>query len=490
MSVLAGSSRPAIVRPLDEVLKRASDPAGYERWAQQVKATGYCSRPVRLAGRVRAIDKRTGECRHVYDTSTEPDGTLLTACGQRREAVCPSCAATYRGDAWQIVAAGLRGGKGVPDSVASHPLLFLTLTAPSFGPVHSSRARGGQPRPCFPRRGGGKCPHGKPLACWARHGDADACLGEPLCAECFDYEHAVLWNALAPELWRRTAIAIRRKLARARGLTQSELRRQVRVSYVKVAEYQRRGALHFHVVLRLDAAQSAGSDLVEPPPEDFGVELLEEAARAAVDSVTATPPPSNESTEAKCIVWGGQMEVRRFDGDDTSGQVAAYIAKYATKSTEAVGGLLRRLDADGLPSLKVRPHVRAYVETAWRLGGREGLERLRLRRWAHALAYRGHCFTKSRRYSITFTALRRTRADYAAGRRDVASPELGGTQDPADVSREWQMVGIGYLTRGDAWLALSAAARAREQRKIASEELLTVSNSMSTGRRGGDYAPT
>ena len=29
-------------------------------------------------------------------------------------------------------------------------------------------------------------------------------VGEPLCAQCFDYESMVVWNALAPELWRRT----------------------------------------------------------------------------------------------------------------------------------------------------------------------------------------------------------------------------------------------------------------------------------------------
>jgi Replication initiator protein, pSAM2 len=34
---------------------------------------------------------------------------------------------------------GLRGGKGVPQTVAEHPLVFATFTAPSFGPVHTIR---------------------------------------------------------------------------------------------------------------------------------------------------------------------------------------------------------------------------------------------------------------------------------------------------------------------------------------------------------------
>ena len=63
---------------------------------------------------------------------------LLTACGNRRESRCPSCAATYRADAYQLVRAGLDGGKGVPDSIAGHPRLFVTFTAPGFGPVHDA----------------------------------------------------------------------------------------------------------------------------------------------------------------------------------------------------------------------------------------------------------------------------------------------------------------------------------------------------------------
>jgi hypothetical protein len=38
----------------------------------------------------------------------------------------------------------------------------------------------------------------------------------------------------------------------------------------------------------------------------------------------------------------------------------------------------------------------------------------------------------------------------------------------------WTYVGVGYATEGERWLALSAAARAREQRRIALEELRTT----------------
>ena len=76
------------------------------------------------------------------------------ACGNRREAVCPSCSAVYKRDARQLVRAGLAGGKGIPDTITAHPCVFATLTAPSFGPVHARRMRGKTvlPVPSPPRR--------------------------------------------------------------------------------------------------------------------------------------------------------------------------------------------------------------------------------------------------------------------------------------------------------------------------------------------------
>ena len=204
---------------LADVLERAADPEVWERFERQLRSTGYCRRPVRLRGQVDAIDKATGEVVTVYSTEHEPDETLLTCCGNRREAVCPSCANTYRGDAFQLVAAGMRGGKGVPESVAEHPLVFLTLTAPSFGPVHSRRVTGGEGAalPAAPRA----ARRARTACRWPAtqvHDEDDPCLGEPICARCFDYEHAVLWNAMAPELWRRTRDPAR---ARARALARA-----------------------------------------------------------------------------------------------------------------------------------------------------------------------------------------------------------------------------------------------------------------------------
>jgi hypothetical protein len=473
---------------LGEVVDRAG--AGYDRWMELVAQAGYCHHPIRLAGRVEQADGTTGEVRRVYDSEREPDGVLLKACGTRRESRCPSCAATYRADAYQLLAAGLRGGKGVPETVAGHPRLFVTFTAPSFGRVHARKVQGRLVLPCRPYRQGARCPHGLRDGCWHRHDEDDPRLGEPLCAECYDAQAQVLWNALAPELWRRTTIALQRTLGRLVGLQEGELRRLVRISYAKVAEFQRRGAIHFHAVLRLDAATDCRcSGCLAPPPEGFTVAVLEEALTQAVPTVRV-PCPGEDDGRWRYAQWGEQLDVRNITTDsDQAGelsaeQVAGYIAKYATKATESFGsGLDRRIGADDLEHLDGLPaHVAELVRAAWELGGRPELNSLRLRAWAHMLGFRGHWSTKSRRYSTTFTVLRRARVAFAKRRRARDGIPLDAWGRPEDdqaviVVASWVYVGAGYATEGERWLALSAAARAREQRRVAREELTTTTRS-------------
>jgi hypothetical protein len=470
---------------IGEVVDRAGH--GYDRWMELVAQAGYCHHPIRLAGRVEQADRTTGEVRQVYDSEREPDGVLLKACGTRRESRCPSCAATYRADAYQLLAAGLKGGKGVPETVAAHPRLFVTFTAPSFGRVHSRRAQGRLVLPCHPYRQGARCPHGRRDGCWHRHEEDDPRLGEPLCAACYDAEAQVLWNALAPELWRRTTITLQRALARLVGVQEAELRRLVRVSYAKVAEFQRRGAIHFHAVIRLDAATDCRCPgCLAPPPEGFTPALLEDALQQAVPAVRVPCPPLEDRPD-RYARWGEQLDVRNITSDsDQAGelsaeQVAGYIAKYATKATESFGsGLDRRLGTDDLEHLDALPdHVAELVRACWELGGRPELDGLRLRAWAHMLGFGGHWSTKSRRYSTTFTVLRRARVAFAKRRRardGVPLDAWGRAEDDQAVIvvASWVYVGSGYETEGERWLALSAAARAREERRIAMEEIRTT----------------
>lgn len=192
---------------IGELCTRAGDPDAYARWQRQVRHARHCTQPVRLSGAVDQVDTATGEARTTFDTDREPDGVLLKACGTRRTARCPPCAEVYQADAYQLVRAGVAGGKGLPESVSGHPRVFATFTAPSFGGVHVRREQGGTLYPCHAGRAGEQCPHGRRLACWHKHEDGDPKLGTPLCADCYDYQAAVIWNALAPVLWRRTTIS-------------------------------------------------------------------------------------------------------------------------------------------------------------------------------------------------------------------------------------------------------------------------------------------
>ncbi len=474
---------PTVILNADGLRARAADPARYRRWVEQVRQAGCCEQPVRLVGRVEEADLATGEVRRTYTSKAEPDGVTFKACGNRRASCCRPCSEVYRRDAWHLVAAGLRGGKGVPAGVAEHPRLFVTFTAPSFGPVHSRREHGATVRPCHPRSPNARCPHGCPAACWRRHEANDQDLGEPICPDCFDYQAAVIWNALAPALWRRTTVYLRRELARAAGLTPAKLAEAVRVSYAKVAEYQRRGVVHFHALVRLDAAGD-GAGEIEPPPPQFTTEVLEQAVREAARRVAVPWPGRIEASGASLAArWGDQLEIHRITAthgaEDLSAEaVAAYIAKYATKSAEEFGGLDHRVRGPDIEHQDLGEHVARLVRACWSLGGRPEFAGLRLRQWAHQLGFGGHFLTKSRRYATTFGALRRARAEHAIRVRFNGDPrDAWGRSAGAGgvvILAQWRFAGRGYTTPADTDLAGVMAEEARVRRRVAHEESRTT----------------
>ena len=476
----------------------------FHRWEHQLAATGHCTSPIRLQGRIDAIDRATGQARTMYDTDTEPGQVLLIACGNRREHVCPACSGIYKKDAQQIIRSGLTGGKGIPETVTGHPCVFATLTAPGFGPVHTTRTgKRGQLLPCRPRRDASqrRCPHGRDISCPRRHQPDDPRLGKPMCPDCYDYTGHVLFNALVPELWRRFTIYLPRQLARMTGVTQKHLRTQVTVRFVKVAEYQTRGIIHYHAIIRLDAP----GDDYQPPPARYDTALLKQAIRqaAAVVSLDIAAHLSKLSSRAaggspgdtsavpiigpdlrRTIQFGTQADTRTIrpagdlpgTGSALSAQaVANYIAKYATKTVDAPGLPDRPVRSPAaIVALRCGAHYKRLISTCWELGKRPAAAELALNKWTHMLGYRGHFLTKSRRYSVTFTQLRQARTDH---RRRERHPD--GEKDPwgRDLDEHtvllmtaWQYAGTGHATTAEHQLALAAAARAREHDRIAREE--------------------
>jgi hypothetical protein len=401
-----------------DAIRIAQDPH-FSRWLEQITATGGCAHPVHLSGSTTTLDGVTGEILRQYDTRDEPGERLFVRCRNRRATVCAPCSRLHAGDTFHLVRAGLLGGKSVPAAVRNRPRLFVTLTAPSFGPVHRNGER------CRPRRDGGTCDHGRPLGCATEHTPTDPFIGQPLCPDCYDYTGHVLWHAHASKLWDRFVIDVRRRLATSAGLVQSRFAHHARLSFARVAEYQKRAAVHVHAVVRLDGPDGPAD---EPPPWGTA-DRLTDAVRADGDG------PDDDA-------------------------VAAYVAKYVTKGASETGaGTDHRVttwaDIDTAP---VSAHVRTLMRASWRLGGLPEYTPLHLRTWTHTLGYRGHILTKSRAYSTTYAALRAERAQHVG---DAEIPD-------AITEAQWRYVGSGH-TPGAALFAAGIAEDLAQNRELTCE---------------------
>jgi hypothetical protein len=424
---------PATVQGL---VARAGHPQR-ERWLQQVRRTGACRHPVRLRGLVLRGDEP------VYSTASEPDGALMVRCGNRREACCPSCAHEYRGDMWQLVYAGLAGGrKGVPEQVAEHPQVFATLTAPGFGAVHS--------RP----------DDGRSCRCGQRHDIDDPRLGQAIDPTTYDYGGAVLWNWHAPGLWNRFIIELARVLASRAGLSERAWRKLVRIAYAKVAEFQARGLVHFHAIIRLDSAE----DRVAPPGVDVTVEELCNAIRQAAANASLDGHAGDD--ELFELRFGEQLQTRVLagaqDGRELNpGQVAAYVAKYSCKAShEQI--ITRDTNPDHWRDRGIPEQLVQMAAATLRRAERPELRGLG--RWVHMLGFHGHFVTKSRSYSTTLGELRAVRAAYRAHQDESPDNAEVNNDGSTVVLSVWQYIGSGYLNPGDVLLAAGVEASLRAAR--------------------------
>jgi hypothetical protein len=468
----------------------------FDAFAETAAAVKNCAHPVRLTGRSQTFERTQvselraalyktygpsevalGEPVASFSSDEAPLGVLYRPCGNRRADVCPSCSRTYARDTFAMIDAGLSGGKTVSATVADNPLLFATLTAPSFGThVHRHDKAGKRCRPRA-RDKGARCPHGRPLSCHKVHSATDAAVGAPFCPECHDWTTALVWQWWAPELWRRTTIELKRALAKKLDVPESRLGKVASVQFVKVAEYQTRGLVHFHALLRLDGNDGPGS----PAPLD-GIDLAQLLAET-IGKVTFEAPPVDHTGVTRVLSWGNQVDLRVVrDGDRTDdpdaaltpGQVAGYLAKYASKDVSSI----RLVDT-------ARPHLARLTSTCHDIfetsdalyGGQDNPYEL-IKKWAHMLGFRGHFSTKSRRYSITLGRLRRARARYqqfvsdahrnGENLEEISTADLEARllaeddEETTLVIGEWAYQGSGWTNAGDEALALAAAARARE----------------------------
>ena len=221
--------RPRLRTIVEDILSRTGS-AGYEEWWAKVADSGFCAAPVRLGP----------------SESTE----VFARCKNRRASVCPSCSQLYAGDTWRLVHAGIVGDEQEA-LLIEHPMVFVTLTAPSFGAVHSTG----------------------PSA------------GEPVHPDRYDYVGHVLFTWHAPALWHRFAVGLRRLVVRhARQLGGDGA---ARVAYIKVVELQRRVIPHFHAVFRLDEARRSRHRAAWCPRPAGGAPRRPEGTGARTDADAA-----------------------------------------------------------------------------------------------------------------------------------------------------------------------------------------------------------
>jgi hypothetical protein len=209
--------------------------------------------------------------------------------------------------------------------------------------------------------------------------------------------------------------------------------------------------------MRLDRQMPAAhaGEKHQRPPAPYTAALLEQALRDVVSTVACPAPDGLGSTPVR---WGSQIDVQLLDGQQQ--QVAGYLAKYATKSTEQAGGSVYRLAHGDLDRLALRQHPRRLAQTAFDL--HEHNAEVRLARCAHQNGYRGHCLTKSRRYSTTFSALRQAREEWVREQLALAGKP---TLRPDERISRYRYRGLGHVTAADAHLAAKAAAQSRQLRR-------------------------
>ena len=224
-----------------------------------------------------------------------------------------------RRDTYHLIRAGLRGGKGTsptPSATtpASSPPSPPPASAPSTTAPTDAAAAAAAPATPTTTRPRHRRSTRRPTTTRARS------CGTPTPAPC--------GTASPPTCAARSPPAP--------DSPNATFREHARVSFAKVAEYQKRGAVHFHAVIRLDGPD--GPDT--PPPAWATADLLTDAIRP--------PPPRVHRRHRARPPTASPHDLRAGAASSTSARsdaasaaapshrpaVAAYIAKYATKGAE------------------------------------------------------------------------------------------------------------------------------------------------------------
>lgn len=217
-------------------------------------------------------------CRQIRMLDVESGELVTIRCGTRSEKRCPGCAWLYKKDTAKLLRSGLiRGG--------AYRFFLLTLTAPSFGRCH-----------VVPKRD-----ERKKCGCGTYHDavkDVDL-RGVPLDITRYAYDRQVAFNYHIGKLWNATLALLRKHYPD--------------MAFAKVFEWQQRGALHVHALLRFRAADFVAAG----DPADI-IRRMALSVRAMHQS----------------MYWGNQCKCDEIRGAGQVDGVIGYLKKavaYVTK---------------------------------------------------------------------------------------------------------------------------------------------------------------
>ena len=328
-----------------------------------------CERPIGIPGEY--YNTETGE---LYGSSD-----LEIACNSAYWSVCRSCSVRHGQNAWLIGKSGISGLDNETFSAsapADQYFGFLTLTAPSFGAVHTK----------------GQC------RCGSHHSEHADMLHLPIDYRTYDLDGAATFNLVASRLLNRTKTSLRRRFPNAN------------IEYFGAVEPQKRGLLHVHLLTRtaypLNPAQ----------------------VRDCVSSVRIFSEPNRQGD---LIRWGSQTDFSPIDSNDA---VSDRVFKYAMKSLRYTlkdhsSTMDEETDTGWAMSSQAKAFYMELEERAFKIrasGRLAGVKPRLINRSVGGFAgWTGHRMQKSRGWSaLTFLSLRRARAKYMDQQNDSESSDV------------------------------------------------------------------
>ena len=323
-------------------------------------------------------------------------------CGTRRADLCNPCSTVWKDDAYFALMKPAKDYKGT--------LTFITLTAPgwrTFGKAHTAS---------YHQLAKERC------ACSEYHGPNDPLVGIPLSRDKFEHRRVVEFNNNVSRLVAVTLQKIYRLMATEMGKTVEE----VRLPTARVVEWQERGLLHVHIIVR----GSIPTFIVENAVN--GSEKTNRRRRI-------------EPASTKGHRWGQQVNVRHINSGDASqiGILSGYMTKVVSYALKDVGISQKEITPARQAFIyKLRSNTNSVIQCdkTWaecsaspKASAHLKIRNLDLprrhfcvkhRRGHHQIGFTGNVLTLNRRWGSSLKDARDTRSKFASDRAQSLRPAV------------------------------------------------------------------